>query len=91
MKKTIAILAALAGITHADVLLNQNFTTLKGFTQHWTDTKNNNDPSDDVVYTEADVVTIPGWSTGQWNGNYNAPHYKFDKNGATVGQPWKQN
>lgn len=35
--------------------------------------------------------TPAGWTAGQWNGNNNVPYYSFGENGATVGQPWKQN
>ena len=35
--------------------------------------------------------TPAGWTAGQWNGNGNIPYYNFGTNGATVGQPWKQN
>ncbi|MBR5888269.1 MAG: PEP-CTERM sorting domain-containing protein [Akkermansia sp.] len=35
--------------------------------------------------------TPAGWTAGQWNGTGNTPYYNFGTNGATVGQPWKQN
>ncbi len=35
--------------------------------------------------------TPAGWTAGQWNGNNNFPYYSFGENGATIGQPWKQN
>lgn len=35
-------------------------------------------------------VTVPGWVSGQWNGN-NTPHYNFNSNGALVAFSWKQN
>ena len=38
-----------------------------------------------------DANTPAGWTAGQWNGNSNTPYYNFGENGATVGQPWKQN
>lgn len=34
---------------------------------------------------------LAGWTAGQWNGVNNTPYYNFGENGATVGQPWKQN
>ncbi len=39
--------------------------------------------------TNAD--TPAGWTAGQFNGTGNTPYYNFGTNGATVGQPWKQN
>ena len=38
-----------------------------------------------------DNNTPAGWTAGQWNGSNNTPYYNFGENGATVGQPWKQN
>ena len=38
-----------------------------------------------------DANTPAGWTAGQWNGTGNTPYYNFGTNGATVGQPWKQN
>ena len=54
----------------------------------------------DVTLLDQDFTTLTGntndntpagWTAGQWNGNGNVPYYNFGENGATVGQPWKQN
>lgn len=92
MKKTLIALFAMGTVASAatTVLVEQDFTTLDGYSHSWDNNGTAEDPNDDKYYEEEKVVLPQGWYTGQWNGN-DTPHYVFGDNGAVVHHNWKQN
>ena len=86
MKKTLIALFAMGTVASAatTVLVEQDFTTLDGYSQTWTDTKDTADTSDDVTYTS---VLPEGWGTANLK-NDASPHFKFGKNGALNQPSW---
>ena len=79
MKKTLIALFAMSTVASAatTVLVEQDFTTLDGYSQTWTD-------SDNVTHTS---VLPEGWGTANLK-NDASPHFKFGKNGALNHPAW---
>lgn len=86
MKKTLIALFAMGTVASAatTVLVEQDFTTLDGYSQTWTDTKGTDDTSDDVTYPS---VLPEGWGTANLKNNA-SPLFKFGTNGAILQPSW---